>query len=58
MINAIRSKLPNAVVNVAELAMTRAMTKDTTFIVTDPELMRGFDYRSNDSKGISLFIAK
>ena len=58
MISAIRLKLPNAVVNVAELAMTRAMTKDTTFIVTDPELMRGFDYRSNDSKGISLFIAK
>ena len=58
MISAIRLKLPNAVVNVAELAMTRAMTKDTTFIVTDPELMRGFDYRSNDLKGISLFIAK
>ena len=58
MTNEIREKLPNAEVNVADLARTRAMTKYTTFIVTDPELMRGFDYRSNDSKGISLLIAR
>lgn len=49
----------NYVHNVTDTAQLRQMPNDTVFVVSDSELMRGFDYRASDhEKGIGLLIAK
>ena len=58
MIQEVKNRLPNAKVNVSDLSVTRNMTSQTTLVVSEPELMRGFDYRAASTGGISLLIAR
>ena len=54
----IKSREPSACVNVSDLKKTKNMKYSDTFIVTDADLMRGFDYRCRDFNGIALLIAR
>ena len=38
------------------MSQLRNMTAKDVMVVTDPRLMRGFDYRSADKKGIALIL--
>ena len=38
------------------MTVLRATTARDVYIVTDPRLMRGFDYRSADGHGIALLM--
>ena len=42
--------------DVAEMSKLRKMTAKDVIVVTEPRLMRGFDYRSADKKGIALIL--
>ena len=38
------------------MAELRATISNDVLVVTDPRLMRGFDYRTADKKGIALML--
>ena len=47
---------PSCFINEDRLDRTRNLTKNDCLVVTDPALMRGFDYRCKE--GISLLLAQ
>lgn len=45
--------------NIVDMSVLRALEQGKVYIVNQPSLMRGFDYRAvKDNEGISLLIAK
>ena len=42
--------------NVSEMAELRSTVASDVLVVTEPRLMRGFDYRAADKKGIALML--
>ena len=42
--------------NVSDMEILRKATANDVFVVTDPKLMRGFDYRTSDRSGIALLL--
>ena len=43
-------------VNLTEMVALRSLTKDDLIIVTEPALLRGFDYKSDAPAGINLLM--
>lgn len=43
-------------VNVTEMEALRSLKKDDLIIVTEPALLRGFDYKSDAPAGINLLM--
>ena len=46
----------NLRINISDMSALRSLTKSDMLIVTDPILLRGFDYKSDAPDGINLLL--